>query len=88
MREIGHLLSATAGASGPFGASSVSRDMQDNNVPPADIFETVLDHIKRDFVENNGGDLRLSNGALSQIFAALDDPKNRTSTIGISPSWM
>jgi carboxyl-terminal processing protease len=74
LREIGHLISATAGDRGPFGAIS-GDTQQDNNVPPADIFETVLDHVKRDFVENNGGDQHLSNGALSQMFASLDDPR-------------
>jgi carboxyl-terminal processing protease len=74
LREFGHLISATAGDRGPFGATS-GVAQQDNNVPPADIFETVLDHVKRDFVEDNGGDQRLSNGALSQLFAALNDPR-------------
>ncbi len=72
--KFGHLISATVGDRGPFGATNLNMQ-QDNSVPPADIFETILDHVKRDFVENNGGDLHLSSGALSQMFASLDDPK-------------
>lgn len=46
-----------------------------SDVPPQDIFEDVLDHVQRDFVEPTGGPKHLSEGALSRMIAALDDPK-------------
>ena len=46
-----------------------------SDVPPQDIFEDVLDHVQRDFVEPTGGPKHLSEGALARMIAALDDPK-------------
>lgn len=47
----------------------------DESVPPANVYEDVLDHVQKEFVENNvTSNARLSNGALARMFAALDDP--------------
>ena len=47
----------------------------DESVPPANVYEDVLDHVQKEFVENNTtSNTRLSNSALSRMFASLDDP--------------
>ncbi|MCW3099213.1 MAG: Periplasmic protease [Chthonomonadaceae bacterium] len=47
----------------------------DESVPPANVYEDVLDHVQKEFVETNAtSNARLSNGSLSRMFAALDDP--------------
>ena len=51
---------------------------QDNgsNAPPAEVFENVLDHVQRDFVEESGSNyVKLNNGSLATMLASLDDPK-------------
>jgi carboxyl-terminal processing protease len=69
--------SYTVSTAANTGDSNVSAgdaaDIQD--VAPADIFETVLDHVRRDYVDPTGPDSKLSEGALSRMFASLDDPK-------------
>lgn len=52
-----------------------SNQQPDESVPPANVYEDVLDHVQKEFVENNfTSNSRLSNGALARMFAALDDP--------------
>ncbi len=47
----------------------------DESVPPANVYEDVLDHVQKEFVENNvTSDGRLSSSALARMFASLDDP--------------
>ncbi len=47
----------------------------DESVPPVNVFEDVLDHVQKEFVENNStNNARLNNGALARMFASLDDP--------------
>ena len=47
----------------------------DESVPPVNVYEDVLDHVQKEFVENNGtSNARLSNGSLKRMFASLDDP--------------
>ena len=47
----------------------------DESVPPANVYEDVLDHVQKEFVETNAtNNGRLSNGALARMFASLDDP--------------
>ncbi len=65
------LLSAS---NGRFAAPD-NRLGQAADVPPAEIFETVLDYVQRDYVEEIGSPAKLSNGALARMFASLDDPK-------------
>lgn len=49
--------------------------LPDETVPPANVYEDVLDHVQKEFVENNStNNGRLSNAALSRMFASLDDP--------------
>jgi carboxyl-terminal processing protease len=74
-RGASHLLSANANREGALGDSGPAQD-NSANVTPEDIFETVLDHVQREYVERTDStDARLSNGALAQIFASLDDPR-------------
>ncbi len=67
------LLSATA-SNGRFGSPD-GPGGQNPDVPPAEIFETVLDYVQRDYVEEINNPAQLSNGALARMFASLDDPK-------------
>lgn len=57
----------------------VSDDEEQNagmSVPPADIYENVLDHVEHEFVLGGGDDTaHLTNGALSRMLASLNDPK-------------
>ncbi len=47
----------------------------DESVPPVNVYEDVLDHVQKEFVETNAtSNARLSNGSLARMFAALDDP--------------
>jgi carboxyl-terminal processing protease len=75
-------LSASArSGDAPAGAGDAS-DTQDTGVAPADIFETVLDHVRRDYVDPTGPDSKLTEGALSRMFSSLDDPK----TVYLAPA--
>ncbi len=47
------------------------------NLPPAQIFASVLNHIHTDYVRNYFGDQNLSNGALEGIVTALNDPNTQ-----------
>jgi carboxyl-terminal processing protease len=48
----------------------------DESVPPVNVYEDVLDHVQKEFVENNStSNARLNNAALARMFAALDDPR-------------
>lgn len=63
----------------PFGKAETESDttnqQPDETVPPVNVYEDVLDHVQKEFVENNvTSNARLSNGALARMFAALDDP--------------
>ncbi len=70
--RVGHLF--------PFGDKepsdgNLANQQPDEAVPPANVYEDVLDHVQKEFVENNAtSNGRLSNGALARMFAALDDP--------------
>ncbi|HZP80583.1 MAG TPA: S41 family peptidase [Chthonomonadaceae bacterium] len=65
------LLSASSGGVGGAGGG-IGREA---DATPAEIFETVLDYVQRDYVEEVNNPAQLSNGALSRMFASLDDPK-------------
>lgn len=45
------------------------------HIPPAEVFETVLDHVQREFVDGTESDARMTQGALSRMLASLDDPR-------------
>ena len=45
------------------------------NSNPARSFETVLDHVQNDYALQLAPDAKLSNGAIAQMLASLDDPK-------------
>lgn len=47
----------------------------DESVPPASIFESVLDYVQSEYVEGYPGGGQLSNGALGRMLASLKDPK-------------
>lgn len=53
--------------------------LDDSNaeVPPAELFRSVLDKVQHDYVGSAASvsDARLSNGALSRMFASLNDPR-------------
>jgi carboxyl-terminal processing protease len=70
--RVGHLFPFVKQAhTGGENASAVP----DETVPPANVYEDVLDHVQKEFVENNStSNARLNNGALSRMFATLDDP--------------
>lgn len=74
LRLPGQILSADAGPGGAFGLHGLTLGGQALNVPPQDTFESVLDHIHHDYVRDDGGDRRLSNGALAGMLASLNDP--------------
>ena len=62
------------GKPAPMDDDSASRQ-PDEAVPPANVYEDVLDHVQKEFVENNAtSNGRLNNGALARMFASLDDP--------------
>ena len=70
--RVGHLF-PFPGQEQPSGDSASQQP--DESVPPANVYEDVLDHVQKEFVENSAaGNGRLSNGALARMFAALDDP--------------
>lgn len=69
------LLSADAAHGGTYGASGLNLAMQDANIPPDEVFESVLDHVHRDYVRSYGGDSRLAGGALTEMYASLNDPR-------------
>jgi carboxyl-terminal processing protease len=74
-RGASPLLSANANREGALGDPGPAQD-NSANVSPEDIFETVLEHVQREYVERTDGtDARLSSGALAQMFASLDDPR-------------
>src|SRR5262249_52876223 len=73
LRSLSRMLSAST-EKGPLGENGFAG--QDNaSVPPAEIYENVLEHVQREFVADTGGSGRISNGALSRMLASLDDPK-------------
>ncbi len=45
------------------------------NANPARTFETVLDRVQNDYALQLQPDAKLSNGAIAQMFASLDDPR-------------
>jgi carboxyl-terminal processing protease len=49
--------------------------LQAVNVPPAEVFESVLEHVRHDYVRSYGTETSLGDGALSGMFASLNDPK-------------
>lgn len=73
LQPLSNLLSAARGGA----AGDAGFQAPDSEVPPGDIYEEVLDHVQRDFVESSGeaNPAHLTEGALSRMFAALDDPK-------------
>lgn len=48
---------------------------QDVNVPPAEVFESVLEHVRHDYVRSYDSETTLGDGALSGMFASLNDPQ-------------
>jgi carboxyl-terminal processing protease len=55
--------------------ADIASQQPDESVPPANVYEDVLDHVQKEFVENNTtSNARLSNSALARMFASLDDP--------------
>ncbi len=73
LHDLTHLLSANAGAMA-YGGYGSPQDGA-SNIPPADTFETVLDHVQHEFALGGSTDARLTQGALSRMLASLDDPK-------------
>ncbi len=51
----------------------------DSSVPPADVFDTVLDHIQHEFVESGDAtsNAHLSRAALTRMLASLEEPHTR-----------
>src|ERR1700761_442559 len=47
--------------------SDAANQQADESVPPVNVYEDVLDHVQKEFVENNGtSNARLSNGSLAR----------------------
>jgi carboxyl-terminal processing protease len=69
------ILSADADANADYGVGGLAVNGQETHVPPSDIFEQVLDNVQKQYVRSYGGERRLSDGALAQMLASLDDPK-------------
>ena len=73
MRPLASLLSVASSGAGDSGEDDQNADM---TVPPADIYENVLDHVEHEFVLGGNDDTaRLTNGALARMLASLNDPK-------------
>src|SRR5690242_5583287 len=53
------------------------------HIPPDQVFEDVLDKVQQYYVDGGGSNSRLTNGALSRMLSALDDPK----TSYLEPSY-
>jgi len=72
--SLSRILSLNAGL-GENGAPAATDGTSD--VPPAEVFESVLDHVQHEFVENGNhlSDARLTDGALARMLASLEDPK-------------
>lgn len=71
LSNLSRMLSANAnGAMGDVEHSGQS----DSQVPPVTIFEDVLDKVQREYVENTANPAKLSDGALTRMFASLEDP--------------
>ncbi len=70
--KINQVLTATTGVSNAIAAQLTEASP---DTPPADVFESVLDHVQREFVEGTDSDARLTNGALGRMFASLDNSK-------------
>jgi carboxyl-terminal processing protease len=48
---------------------------QGADIPPVEVFSSVLERVQREYVEDSSDNYKLSHGALTQMLASLDDPK-------------
>ena len=75
LKSIERRLIARVGDPGLAGGIGGAQEANPN-VAPVDIFENVLEHVQREFVEiNDIPTSKINNGAVSRMYASLDDPK-------------
>ena len=72
-RSSSHLQTADTGQNSLLKTIGLQDD--GGNANPARTFETVLDHVQNDYALGLATDAKLSNGAIAQMLASLDDPK-------------
>ena len=72
-RSSSHLQTADTGQNSLLKTIGLQDD--GGNANPTRTFETVLDHVQNDYALSLATDAKLSNGAIAQMLASLDDPK-------------
>ncbi len=70
-----YLASLISGRHSTLLADATNPQDGDSLVPPIDVYETILDHVQREYVYGVDSQAKLSNGALSQMLSSLGDPK-------------